>query len=246
MTELEWNNLQKLLFAEYFTLENGSTIETVQKNARPIKEIWKKLYILLQNHLENFDKDSCILKVKRQTTQRKNLLIFKVMPFEYFVIDMDEERTLNNEEVEKLLDEDYFIYALDEDKNVNLKNVEFYQIENQIVKKIMDLFYENSTIYLYGPNINVKISDGYNKSIINIKLDTGKVTLSFIGEDKNVNYIFLNENLTPIGKSNPTNNIEDLKNIANRIKTIRVPESIIPKFIFKNDVLTLKKINKND
>lgn len=246
MMEENWNTTQKMLFEKYFMYENGPMLEKVHENAKPIKEIWQKLYNLLQKNIDGFDENSKILKIKKQSTQGINLLIFKIMPYEYFIIDINEEKTLNREKIQKLLDEEYFIFALNEDRRINLNTATFHSLEEEIVKKILDLFYEYNTIYTYGPKIMINVSDGRNNSSVSIKLDTGEVILSFISNNQKANYVFLDENLIPIGTSNPTNNIEDLKNIAHRIKTIPIPQDKIPDFIIYNQEIILKKLHKND
>lgn len=246
MQEICWNQTQKELFEKYFIYGSDNSLEQVHKKTKSIRYIWRKLYNILQENLEDFDEDSKILKVRYQSTQNRKVLIFKIFAHKYLVIDMDEEITMDRLEVEKLLDEEFFVFALGEDRKVNFNNVEFYFLEKEIVTKLMNVFYEHSRAILHGPNIKLNVSDGHNNSSLILKLDSGKVNLSFISQHGRVNHIFLDENLIPIGTSNPTNNIEELKIIANRIKTIPIPDSAVPQFIPKEEEPSMRKIYKND
>lgn len=239
MDKLEWNKKQKELFELYFNNTEGITVSEIMNNMKNYSEIWQDFYKFLINSSLDFNMFDSIDKIKKIKYDNINYLIIKLGLFEYLCIDLDNKEVINYNNSLEPFNEEFFIKHFEEHKMENPED--FYYYSNMNKKDVNELieFIDNNDILLEKNSFTYKI-DIYNHTTF-LFFNISKQTVSLYFGNKtmvgNVNYIFLDKNLNPVGVSNPTGNMDDLKEMSLKVKDIIVPTSIIPEYILsKNKV----------
>lgn len=251
MDEPLWNKKQEETFELYFKKlsEEAIKVSDILNLIEGYSQKWQQLYEVLRNS-SDFDYHDRIIDQKVININNQNYLFFQVGLWHYFVIDLKNEKSLSNEECLTLFDESLFVQNFGEKQTNKYESFYYFSsLSQEVVKDLINLYVENQDIYnaknyfIYKPINNTEINTS-----LSIRLDNKKIILSFFDKErKHLNYIFLNNNLTPIGASNPTNNLESLKIMANRIKNIEIPKSLIPSYLISNnEKTTLRKKRQNE
>ncbi len=236
----KWNSKQKELFELFFVNSNNEDcieISQLMNMIKPFNAKWKELYNILKENSEDFDNYSTIRKIKKVSHNNVEYLIMQINIWSYLCIDLTNKEIVDFKEELLPFSEDFFIDNFDERKIPNPSmfyhtlslNKEGLELLMQYVKDNDFLFMEANDFY-YRKEAN----DGFIASLI-FEIDTGKITIYFGNNHGIVNYIFLNSNLIPVGVSNPTGNKDDLKQMANRVRDINIPVSVIPDYLFKEE-----------
>lgn len=239
MDNLEWNQKQKELFELYFNNDKGITVSEIMKSMQEHSEIWQQFYKFLINSSLDFNMFDGIDEIKKIKYNNINYLIIKLRLFEYLCIDLDKKEVINYKNSLEPFNEEFFIKNFEEHKMENPED--FYYYLNMNKKDVIELieYIDNNNILLEKNSFIHKI-DIYNyTTFLVFNITKQAVTLYFGNKTMvgNVNYVFLDKDLNPVGASNPTGNMDDLKEMALKVKDIVVPTCIIPEYIIsKNKV----------
>lgn len=239
METLEWNQKQKELFNLYFKNHEGITVEEIMNNMRNYSQIWQDFYRFLINSSLEFNMFDSIDEIKKIKYNNINYLIIKIGLFEYLCIDLDKKEAINYNNSLEPFNEEFFIKHFDEHKIE--KPEDFYYYLDMHKKDINELieYIDNNDILLEKKSFIHKIDIYNHTTFLFFNVTKQTVTLYFGNKTMvgNVNYIFLDKDLNPLGASNPTGNMDDLKEMALKVKDIVVPTCIIPEYILsKNKV----------
>lgn len=239
METLEWNQKQKELFKLYFKNTEGITVEEIMNNMKKYTCIWQEFYNFLINSSLDFDKYDDVDRIKIIEYKNKKYLIIKLRIFNYLCIDLDNKKVINFDNTLESFDEQFFIKNFNEHKIENPGNFYYFlDIDKKDINELIE-FIDNNKILLKQNSFVYKIDDAEYKTYLSFDVSKCSIILHFGNKNMvgNVNYIFLDKNLNPIGASNPTGNMNDLKEMALKVKDIFVPTCIIPEYIIsKNKV----------
>lgn len=236
----KWNIKQKELFELFFANykdEDYIDINQLMNMIKPFNIKWQELYNILKENSEDFDNYSSIRKIKKIKYNNIEYLIMQINIWSYLCIDLTSKKIVDFREDLLPFNEKFFIDNFDERE---IPNPSMFYHTISVSDNGLDILLQNlSDNLLFFTEANdfkytKKLNDGFVVSLI-FDVDTGKITIYFGNDQGMVNYIFLDSNLIPVGVSNPTGNKEDLKNMANRVKDINIPVSIIPNYLFNGE-----------
>ena len=236
----KWNNKQKELFELFFTNSKDDDCIEISKLMNLIKPFnikWQELYNILKENSEDFDNYSNIRKIKKVFHNNIEYLIMQINIWSYLCIDVKSKKLVDFEEDLFPFSEKFFIDNFDEREIPNPSM--FYHtisINENGLDTLLQYINDNSFLFMETNDFKYpkQLTDGFITSLM-FEIDTGKITIYFGNNQGIVNYIFINSNLIPVGVSNPTGNKDDLKNMANRVKEIKIPVSVIPKYLFSKE-----------
>lgn len=230
-----WNKKQLELFSMFFEnkKDNSIPISELSYKIKKLSENWQDLYQIFKMNSNDFDDYSSIRKIKEVIYNNKNYLIFQINIWSYFIIDLNTKKIVDFGENLSPFNEQFFIDNFDERTIINPDKF-YYTInydENNL-NNLVDYIDSNKAVFLERNHFNytLKSSDNYTASI-SFDVTNGNITVFLGNYNGTVNYIFLNGNLEPIGVSNPTGNMEELKKMVLEVKKITVPVSVIPNYI---------------
>lgn len=236
----KWNSKQKELFELYFDnskSDNCIEISQLMNMIKPFNIKWQELYNILKENSDDFDKYSTIRKIKKVFYNDIEYLIMQINIWAYICIDLKNKELVNFKKDLLPFNEKFFVDNFDERE---IPNASMFYHTLSVSKKGLDILLqhvsENGSLFTEKNDFiyTKKLNDGFLTSLI-FEVDTGKVTIYFGNNQGVVNYVFLDSNLIPLGVSNPTGNKDDLKNMANRLKEISIPISVIPKYLFSEE-----------
>ena len=234
----KWNELQLELF-EKIMGQNEIELVEVMDRLEPFIDVWDRMLNILIESSDDIDKYTNLRGMKVINKDGINYLFIKCCIWDYIVIDMDNERALNGDEVKNLFDGDFFIQNMGEKERIGIDNYYIIDVVENKIKYIIYNYINNEELLNKKPSCHYYIEEGSARVGIDINLIKGSVTLCFNElESGRANYIFFDKKLNATGVSNPTGNMEDMKNIADRFKGVSVPLSLIKEYI---RVLELKK-----
>ncbi len=236
----KWNIKQKELFELFFVNskdEDYIEINQLMNMIKPFNIKWQELYNILKENSEDFDNYSNIRKIKKVQHNNIEYLIMQINIWSYLCIDLTNKKTVDFEENLLPFSEKFFIDNFDERE---IPNPSMFYHTLSINKPGLDILIQyisdNNSLFMESNDFKYtkELTDGFVTSLM-FEIDTGKIIIYFGNNQGVVNYIFINSNLIPIGVSNPTGNKKDLKNMANRLKEISIPVSVIPKYLFRGE-----------
>lgn len=231
-----WNQKQTNLYQLYFENENGIKISELMLILQPLINNWNNLYQLLINNSDTFNKYSRINKIKTLKYNETNYLIIKSSLADYLIIDIDNNKVIEYRKNLEPFNKEFFNCYFN-DKKIDESLYYYIDINEDSMEQIINMV-NNNSIFLEDSNITYNLNkDNYITKIF-IDITNGDVSLSFHNNvGGNFNCIFFNKDLIPIGVSNPTNNIVQLKEMCQSFKNIVIPDENIPEY-----VKTIRKI----
>jgi hypothetical protein len=234
----KWNKKQQELFELFFNKQINEDHFRVSEimgimNIHTLK--WKELYEVLKINSKDFDDYTNISKVKIIKYNESTYLIIKTNIWNYLCIDITKKIVVGFGKDLYPFNEDFFINNFDEDKlehpNLFYNSLSFNEKE---VPTLVNFIEENGNVLLEPNFFSYEINDKKDfKASLMFDIDRGKLTvyLGNINHHGNVNYIFFNSDLLPVGVSNQTGNKEELFNMAIRVRDIKIPISVFPKHL---------------
>jgi len=233
----KWNSKQKELFELFFdNSKNEDCVEISQlmNMIKPFNIKWQELYNILKENSDGFDKYSTIRKIKKVFYNDIEYLIMQINIWSYICIDLKNKELVDFKEDLLPFSEKFFIDNFDE-REIPNPNMFYHtlSLNKEGLEILLQYINDNSSLFIETNDFKYTkgLTDGFVTSLM-FEIDTGKITIYFGNNQGIVNYIFINSNLIPVGISNPTGNKEDLKNMANRLKEISIPVSVIPNYLF--------------
>lgn len=238
-------NLRNNLFEKYFEVEDGILLSDLVESTNFITQTWNYLHELLQKHIEDYDSWSRLEDIKEIEYENKKFLIIKVMIQQYIVIDLEEKKTLNEEQTFNILEEQLFIENFDERKvGENMYNKLYWFISGNNIEEIINYYKQNEKIFNYPTRIFYKITDGDVYTFLSIRLNDG-IQLSFQGKDQILyETLFIKSDLTPSSMQDTKDriSIEKMREIFDRVPNIRIPKEYIPKEFFEDSLIKEEKV----
>lgn len=238
METREWNKLQLELFEKIMDKNDIELLEVMER-LEPFIDVWDRMLNILIESSDDIDKYTNLRGIKVINKDGINYLFIKCCIWDYIVIDMDNEKALSDYEVKSIFDEEFFIQNMGEKERIGIDNYYIIDVVDNKIKYIIYNYINNEELLNKKPSFNYYIEEDNIRVGIDVNLIKGSVTLCFMDiESGRVNYLFFDKKLNATGVSNPTGNMEDLKNIADRFKGVSVPLSLLKEYI---NVLELKK-----
>lgn len=237
METREWNKLQLDLFCKLMVDNDISLVEVIDRLDKYI-DVWDKIFNVLIESSEDIDKYSSLRGINLINKDGVNFIFIKLDIWDYIIIDIDSEKVLSKEQILLIFDEEFFINNLGE-KRIGIDNYYFTEVLEHKVKYILYTYINNEELLNMNPFISYYICEDNKRVGIEINLIKGTVTLCFndLGSGR-ANYLFFDKKLKPIGVSNPSGNMDELKKIADKFKGIMLPLSVVKDYL---DINELKK-----
>ena len=233
MTNERWNELQSEVFKNTFTMNiDGISLKDTIVNLSDRINIWKNFYKLLGDVLDPIDKTFNVMNVKTINYKDGKYLFIKISLWYYVVIDLDNKKTISEEESKQLFDEKLFKDNFLETEGL-MDYYSFDQLSDEVASKVIDYYIEYEEVLTDKKSIRIPILDteevfGY----LIIYFDKDEVLLGINGKKEGrCNYIFLNKDLKVYGASNLTGNKDEVARFFDGSKDILIPNGIIDKYV---------------
>jgi len=236
--------LRNQLFESYFEVE-GIQLLNLICSLKPVIDSFKQLHILLEKNVKHFDKYSNLYEIKKIEHNSKYYLIVKSNLWQYLIIDLEDGKSLNKEDVINLFNEKFFI---DNFKEKNTKNnftnmYNFMKYSGNIAELIC--FYEDNKKLLELPkNIRHSIKLGEAVTYLNISLSKSEIQLGFHTPNQSLyEHLFLDIDFNPYSIQDAKQRIgnEKMLEMFERIKNIKIPKYNIPKEFFEIQLIGFQK-----
>lgn len=228
MDYVKWNIKQNELFKCLLLNKEGIGLPLLIEHLKENSIIWKSFYKLLCDNCDTFDKYDSTDCVKVIEYNEKKYLCINYSVFDFIIIDMTNGRSLSMQDFQDTFDKSILLMINSKLKEIdNLFNIE--EITNSDV--ILNFYLKNFNILSQKNRIiwQLKLDDSFVS--ISICADTLESKIGFHSNAGNVNYLFFNDELMPIGVSNPAGNKEVLRKIGMDARNIILPFEIIPEYV---------------
>lgn len=231
------NELRDKLFNEFEKVDQGILITNFLDETKVIRKKWYEL-----KNIINQDKDEDLYQkypniVKFINYNYVNYLVISFRHYSYLIIDIDNKKVLNNNDVNDTFNQDFFVKYLNEipvnsEKDFKIiLSIEFY---NNDIDKLINYVSDNKKYFDIKPNIFYEVHVGDAESIININLHKPNSILMFLTENQYLyEHLFMDENLNPLSMQDAVSRIgiDKMNEYFKRIRNIKIPIDIIDKNI---------------
>lgn len=228
MENKEWNKLQIDLYdalkAKSKEVPIGDVIDSYQGNHK----VWQEFIDLLKSKVDDFGDNVRDIQV------HYHYLIIKCDIFDYVIIDMIDNKTLSYDDIKSTFGENFFIMHFKE-QPIGLDKYTFLESSDPL--DIVNFYITNRDVLMDKRTINYQLTNSNGRCGVTYSVIKNELTLYFhgFGEFLRVNYLFFDGDLNPIGVSNPTGNMDELKIIADDL-----PNLMVPKYLLKDRVKRLR------
>ncbi len=232
------DDLRNKLFEKYFENKEGITLTELVEKLNPITEIWKRLHTMLEQNVKHYEFLSPLRMVKIMENQEKEYLIIKIDSRKYIIIDIENNQTLEEEEVKKSFGENFFVTHFGESEKDAHQLTIFPYVGD--IQKLVSFVKENQNPFNISVHIYYHLEIGEAQTSISINLVRRTVQLGFRTPDKFLyECLFFEFDLSPYGLQDAHEKIgiEKMQEMIERVKEIKVPLSVLPKELFPKEVL---------
>lgn len=239
--------LREQLFNKHFN--DGISITSFTENLSHIKDTWEQLHQLLENHVEYFDYHSSLDTIKEVTHNNKNYLIIKICIWSYIIIDLDNNRSLTEEDFKKEFNESFFVNNFNEKQEGSKVFNSLYSIDtyNGNIDELLDFYLNNKDTLLLPNKIYYRFFIDEAWTYLSINLTNGNIQLGFQTKDQYLyEQLFIKYDLTPSPMQDATNKIgkEKIQEMFSKIKDIKIPIEEIPEKLYKEYQKRIKLLTK--
>ena len=217
--------LRNKLFSKFFQNKEGISASTLNNKVKFIIEKYDELNKLLAKEDEHFALFDNVGYIKKVMLEHKEYLVLRTSSFKFIIIDIDNKKTLDTDEVNKIFNNEFFKQNIDEHGLSDL--YEF--LSTGYINEILKIYEKNESLFNLPTHIiyEVNINDANATLIININCEN--CVLMFNTPDQFLyEQIFLGKDLKPSGMSSPTLDQNKALGIANKVKDIIIPFNVIP------------------
>ena len=238
MTNERWNELHSEVFKNTFTMNiDGISLKDTIVNLNDRINIWKNFYKLLGDVLDPIDKRFNVMNVGKVSYKNGKYLFIKISLWYYVVIDLENKRTINEEEAKKIFDVKFFKDNLLETDGL-LDYYSFDSLSDDVTSKVIDYYIEHENILIDKKSIRIPILDtdevfGY----LIIYFDKDEVMIGINGKmNGRCNYLFLNNNLKIYGASNLSGNKDEIASYFDGSRDIMIPNGIMDRYVMNGEL----------
>ncbi|MCI8547389.1 MAG: hypothetical protein HFJ38_00720 [Bacilli bacterium] len=235
------NEKQKKLFKLYFTNneanENGIDIKKVIHSVSEYHNKWDEFLGILRNYCPEFRHTVYVNRIELINYHDTNYLIVQFYSWTYLCIDLDHKKQVVFKNSLYPFSEQFFITNFSENKVGYAPDI-YYSVEflEGGLLKLLDFVTINKNLFLTSPYFKYKLEEEDQfMTYLDFSLLGGNLTLYF--GDKymvdDINSIKIDTNLVMQDVSN-VNNLSQVKKMCSKLKDIKIPTSIIPKFLLES------------
>lgn len=239
--------LRDSLFNKYFEVEEGLTLKELEESTRCITDTFEEFRKIIIDESQTFCSYNGIEKVSLINYKNKNYLFIKIMSANYYVIDLNLKKSLNDD-CKSLFNIDFFIDNFDECID-GLDYDVFYHFDEYKgdINKLLMYFYQNKDILeLKDLMIKYKIFKNDATTSIYYNIINGSGQLHFYANNQFLyEQLFLKRGLKPSNMQDAVQKIgrERINEMFEAIPNIKIPYEYIPKSIKIDSKKTLIKNN---
>lgn len=243
---MERDALRNKLFEKYFTESDGMPLRDFLNQMKPVIEQYQKLQNLLLKNGEDYKKFFKVKKIKKIFYKNNEYLIINARVSIYFIIDINNKKSLTKDEAKSIFTEEFFIDNFDEREG----NYWFYDFlkYNGDVTELISFFKEQEQYFSLQPKIKEEVEVDCAWSYISIDLAGDAVQLGFRTEDQFLYETLLFDiSLTPFSMQDAGQKmgLEKMKELFSKIGDCIIPKEILDKYpnINQNDIIIRKRVN---
>lgn len=231
--------LQNKLFDKYFEAKNGIPVVDLVDKLSFIPELWKKLHILCENNIKDFDSFSKLEKFKVIEYKQKKYLILKLRMFNYTIIDMEKMKNITDEQFRTVFDEDLFVNNFDEIKSQDNKNLfSLYNVNNYNgnVQELVDFYTENQILLCLSTELHYRLEIGNAWTYFYIDFANATAQMGFQTPDQFLyEQLFLRYDLSLSRMQDAQGKfgLERMHEMFEKIKMIIIPKEVIPDDLYQ-------------
>lgn len=234
---MEKEELRNRLFERYFEEIDGIYIYAGDFVSRLsfIHDLYQNLNELCVSNMEYFDCFDSIEKIKVIEHKSKPFLILKKRSWNYGIIDIEEKKSITEEEFKNIFDEDFFVENFGERKG-NESCFCFYHVDQYQgnIEELVKFYFDNYSIFNLPTELYYCHEIGEAWTYFSINLAHGTAQLGFQTPDQFLyEQLFLQHDLTPSRMQDAVSKIgkERIQEMFNQIKEIKLPVKIIPEIL---------------
>lgn len=235
---MEKSELRDKLFGKYFEVDDGVLASELVDKLSFIPEVWKNMHSLCVSNVKFFHPFSTLEKVKMLDYHNKSYLILKIRMNKYIIIDVNNKKSLSQEEFSNEFDENFFIANFNEDKLNDVNDFSrWYQVlsYNGNIDELLKFYAENEDILLLSSIIKYTIEIGNAWTYFYIYFPSANARLGFQTPDQFLyENLFLKYDLSPSGLQDAQEKIgvEKMQEMFDKIKDIKIPKEYIPEDLY--------------
>lgn len=236
--------LRNKLFEKYFEVEDGVLITDLISSMSEVSNKWKILHEMFVNNVEYFDEYDDIEMIKDISYIDNNYLVIKLHLWQYIIIDLSKQSTIDDKDLGNIFTEDFFISNFSEgkvDNGINFFNMYSVLDYSGNIQELINFYFINKEVFNMPTDIHYKIKIGDAVTYLSIDFANRTTQLGF-GAPNQFLYeqIFFKDNLVPSKMQDATSKIgkQKMNEIFDRVKLIKIPKELIPKKIYLNYLRT--------
>lgn len=247
---MEKVELRNKLFEKYFEVDDGVELGSFVKRVAYIQKIYQELQKIFEANVEEHDCFCSISKIKEITHNDNKYLIVKTFMCRYLIIDLVTKKSLTEEEIISKFDEKFFINNFSE-KEVG-DDFEWFWMYDFLTyigdtQVLIDFYDKNKMIFDVPTKIFYKLEIGEAWTYLSINLAECRAQMGFETIDQFLyEHLFLKGDLTPSSMQDSQSRIgvAKMKEMFERIPTIKLPYSLIPMEFMKNNMIDCKDFER--
>ena len=221
MEHEEWNRYQLEMFDKLKSMDEEVRFSDVVDSYKDDVLVWKMFDSILDSSVDEYDFYTNVSKILFYN----GYLIIKFRLWEYLVINIVNNKVLTKEEILMEIGESVF-KKLDNEDN-EFEYFYFYECDDPF--NIVSYFINNQDVLLGKRKVNYQYQDDTGRIGIDFNLVRNDIIIYIhsFGNDRRVNYINVSGDFKPLSVSNPTGNMEELRELAKELKDIKVSSSLL-------------------
>lgn len=233
----KWSRKQNKLAKQYLRNKEGLTINETREQLQDTREIWLKLYEILQTSGIDLSEYSRINSVHLQKENEQLYLVIQVFSHRNIVIDMKNAKSLTEQEVVSCFTNHSLLNLLGN------RDFSFEQITPESALAFLDTYMTYQDVYERGPCLSYPIVKGKYKSYLSMDFATLQIGLSFVDpEEDRVNYMFFQDDELYGMSGECDRRVAAL--IGEQIKTALIPNDIVQQYVSHKEQYKLKYTNE--
>ncbi len=246
--EKEKGVLRDSLFNKYFEVEEGLSLKELEESTRHITDTFENFRKILIDESQTFSSYNGIEKVSLIEHNNINYLFIKILSANYYVIDLDSNKSLNDD-YKSLFNIEFFIDNFEEYID-GLDYDIFYHFDEYKgdINKLLVYFYQNKEILeMKDLMIKYKISEKDATTSIFYNIINGSGQLHFYAKNQYLyEQLFLQKELKPSVMQDAVRKIgiDRVNEMFNTIPNIKIPYKYIPENIKIDGKKKLLKIDR--
>ena len=243
MSVEKWNETQLKLLSNLLGHNNSGDVLNIAGVVKLVEEaniIWKDFYDLLIEYINDGLLDRKYISIMSSRVVEYNnreFIIIKDNFLFYSIIDVEKRKTISK------ISEEFYNKNLYEERDgeIDFTKIDLFDIDDAGIDKVIDVVKENSDV-LGKTSFSYNLRDFKgNRIFISFKISDASIIVGMQSIDGDINYIFIDKNLLPVGMSNPTGNIEEIKEMCLSIEKIEIPKNVIPEYLYQKKRVKSKR-----